>query len=257
MKFIITFFLGIIILGGFIYFYHPTPFFNQPSQTIPSPSNTLTINAPAAGLSYKNIDYLLYMQAVSFPNQLTLIPNFTDKKSSKILLEEDNCRYGINAGFYTTDDQPLGLFMTNNQKLSPEIPNSLLLNGFFYKNNDGTIEIASHAPQENPEFIFQSGPLFTPYTQLKINNDASERRNVIGKTTDGKFYFISIVTAENNKNGPLLADLPAIFQTFNNASELQFALLLNLDGGSAAAFFDNSGNAMEELTYVGAFICGK
>lgn len=174
-------------------------------------------------------------------------------------MQQNDCTYGVNAGFYTTDHKPLGIFISDKQSLQTNIHANALFNGFIYKTKTGKIEITDNQPDASIDWIFQSGPLFTPDRKLTIKDDESARRILVGKTDLGDFYFLAITETNNTNSGPLLADLPEIIQLFNKLTTTHPPLttILNLDGGSASAFYGTGGTKLQELVLVGSFLCGK
>lgn len=243
-------------------------------KPLPTPFPTAQTTSDATTVTYKNTDYNIYMQKIADTRRLTLIPNFNERKSSGAIMEEYGCRYGANAGFYTAEGKPLGLFFTDGNLINSKVHTSQLFNGFVFGNSRGLFDIRSSVPKskENSlDFYFQSGPLFTPETKLTIRSDERARRILIGKTNQGMFYFLALVEVDNVNSGPLLADLPAIIHRYNetqlttnnlsseagSGSAGQLTTLLNLDGGSASAFYSQDGVQISELTPIGSFLCGK
>lgn len=223
---------------------------------IPSPSSQISTYVPIK-LTYKDRTYHIYIEKITVPEQLLLIANFDAKKFAQVLYEEHNCQIGINGGFYTTENTPLGLFYTDSYWINQTTHSASLFNGFVSGGLDGSVVLAT-----NPEtagtarFIFQSGPLFTPSTKLSIINDEPERRALIGQTTAKETYILLITEEKNTFGGPLLAELPALIGIYNDKADEPLQTLVNLDGGSASTFI-NSEVAIEELTPIGSFLCMK
>ncbi|MEK7165633.1 MAG: phosphodiester glycosidase family protein [Patescibacteria group bacterium] len=259
MKLIITALL--VILGIFILKNRETNY--QPIRK-PLATATLKPDPSPLKLNYNNRDYAVYLQKIE-PDKVILIPNFTEKKSAATLMKEFKCKYGVNGGFYTPDHKPLGVFHAGefDQRKSH---NESLFNGYVHKPAGGSLHIGSeYIPNFRDisiEFIFQSGPLFTPQTKLKMQNDELARRMLIGKTGQEEYFFLAVTEAGNVNSGPYLADLPQILTLFNNSQPAspagkQLTTLLNLDGGSASAFRDDVGVTLGELTPIGSFLCGR
>lgn len=255
MKYLVIFIVGLTIWFGFY-------MRSNLRKSLPLPeaspaSLEFRTKKPGETINFNQKTYKLFLQKISVPQNLRLITNFEDKKTSQTLIMDNQCRYGINAGFYTNEDMPLGLMFAQDKYINSQVHNSLLLNGFFYKTTDGNLGISDTYPENKLDFVFQSGPLFTPQSKLKITDDKQAKRSLIAKSADSWFYLLAVVDSANSQNGPLLSDLPGIIREFNNNSRIKLTDLLNLDGGSASAFYDDSGNALEELTFIGALICGK
>lgn len=229
-------------------------------KPLPTPFPTAQTTSDATTVTYKNTDYNIYMQKID-ARRITLIPNFNERKSSGAIMEEYGCRYGANAGFYTAEGKPLGLFFAGGNLINSKVHTSQLFNGFIFGNSQDLFDMGSFVPRDNNlDFYFQSGPLFTPETKLTIKNDERARRILIGKTNQGEFYLLALTEVDNVNSGPLLAELPEVIKRLNSLSIIhnsQFIILLNLDGGSASAFYSQGGIQISELTPIGSFLCGK
>jgi uncharacterized protein YigE (DUF2233 family) len=239
--------------------------------TTPIPSSLVTNKYE---VEFNQNKYSIYLQKITEPKNLSLIPNFSEKLDSSEIMKNNNCKYGINGGFYTHENKPLGLFFSNNQFIQDTVHQNVLFNGYFSKTYENKLNINTKIPafeksdtDNQYQFAFQSGPYFTPQTKLNINNDESARRMLVGESDKEEFYFLAITTLENTHSGPLLADLPQIIFLLNSQLNAKPALpagrrytlnaLLNLDGGSASAFYSDTGIQLSELTPIGSFLCGK
>ena len=167
----------------------------------------------------------------------------------------------MNGGFYTKENLPLGIFKAGNNILNLSAHTNELFNGFVYKTKSNQLIISRVAPVlENTEFAFQSGPLFSGETKLNIISDEPARRMLLGKTQLDQFYILAITESLNTFSGPRLTDLPQIVNIYNQQSSTKhqpLTTLINLDGGSASAFYNTQGTSFKELTAIGSFICGK
>lgn len=244
--------LIVIILSILLYSLFQTRFINPLSRkNLPSPT-PLARRERGISIMYDAVEYLLYIQLVN-PADLQLIPNFTEKKSAKLLLDEHACLYGANAGFYTPEHTPVGLFYTKEQTHDPII--SSLLNGFVYI-APGLVTITD-APLDfqgsDWQYAFQSGPLFATSEKLKIKNDERARRILIAETDKSEHYIIALTEKESTNSGPYLSEVPLILAK----APIAFTRAINLDGGSASAFFNTDGVNLYEITPIGSFLCGK
>ncbi len=242
-----------------------------PTSNVSTPTPLTTNNLqPTTIIEYDARRFALYIQPITNPSNLMLIPNFTEKKSSQELMEENKCRYGISGGFYTTDNKPLGLLVVDGKQFAPLNNTSDLINGFFFKAQDNMLYLSTKEEMQlqmvgiSTEFLsfaLQSGPYFTPQSVLKIKDDEYARRMLVGKDSNGKFYFIAITEEENAHSGPLLADLPNIIKELNsmNLNAIPYTLnaILNLDGGSASALYSKEGIKLQELVSIGSLLCGR
>lgn len=196
--------------------------------------------------------YSMYMQPIT-PHTLTLIPNFSQKKTSSEIVDEHACAYGANGGYYTTAGKPLGLFVTAGVQLSAPTT-STAANAFLVKYPDDTLAITQTPPPADAvSFALQAGPYLIPGVTPRITNDEHARRVLIGQTKEGAWHFIVIMNSENAYDGPLLSEIPTLL----TKGRTSYTEVLNLDGGTASAFYNVGGYRFGELTMVGSFFCGK
>lgn len=201
------------------------------------PGKTVTSN-PAQNPEY-------YVYPVSNGENLTLIPNYTQKKAVKDLVAENNCKAGINGGFYDENNLPLGwLFWGGNLVQKPR--NSDLFNGSVWQDMKGKINIGYADVPKDVTWGFQTGPRLIEQgkkVSLNLESDKAARRSVLGVSTEGKVSLVSV---------------PDIYlgELADKIASLNFWEAINLDGGRASAFWDGS-NLVPELEPVGSFICLK
>ena len=172
-------------------------------------------------------------------SNIELISNFSEKKSAKDLMKENGCVAGINGGFYTEDNKPLGLFI-NDYKLVQKESSSLLFNGFVSEKG-----ISRNMPTD-VKWGFQTGPMLVDEDRglkIEIREDRPARRSVIGVNKLGEFVFISTDPVN-------LEDLPEKIKNLN------LVTAVNLDGGSAAAFYSPD-MTISESSPVGSWLCAK
>ncbi len=189
-------------------------------------------------------------------DNLKLIPNFTEKLSSKEIIAQNNCKFLSNSAFYSKDNQPLGLIVANNQTIANWRENPLF-DGILSINDMATPRITRSIPQDRLVTAIQTGPILKENNQfqtLKIQNDYESRRVVAAITGENKLFFLSIYNPDSQFSGPFLADLPNALKSFEQKSGIIFADIVNLDGG-AASTFNAEGESLSELSPVGAFFC--
>lgn len=187
---------------------------------------------------------------------LSLIANFTTRSDAKSLMKEYGCTSAVSGGFYTETNTPLGLFKTNNTQYAPKIQSSFV-NGFLWFDEADvphitrTIDesIASQALQTGPILIEQRKPV-----PLTIRNDFGARRVVAALDTSGDLIFLVLYDADKVFDGPLLADVPKTLSNIFESENIEVTDAINLDGGSASAFFSTS-DSLSELTPVGSLFC--
>jgi len=195
-------------------------------------------------------------------DNVVLLPNFDNRLTSAEIINKYNCDYGVNGGFYTQANMPLGLFYTDGAFLGQNIVSNTF-NAYFAKNiNDKKLRILSSVDDENIEnsfeFIFQTGPLFDITSDFSISfaDRQYARRSILARDIDNNFYFFSIFDKESRFSGPRLEDIPIIFKSEDLQTIANFVEVLNLDGGSASAFYDKSTNTkIGEITPIGSFLC--
>ncbi len=250
MKFRAVLFIFIIALGSiFIAYKKSLPRAEQSTAQTISP--TIALFPPDSEVTLQDHDFLIYWQMIN-PKGLILIPNFLEKKTSALLKEDNTCLYGVNGGFYTPEHTPIGLFVSNHTLLSKASINQTL-NGFFVKNIDGSLALTRNQPNSDSAFALQSGPYIVPGVALNIKKDSFDRRVLIARTDSDAWYFIAITDKENSFSGPKLLHIPTIVQSL----PIGVSEALNLDGGSASAFYNDKGVRLGELTAIGSFFCGK
>lgn len=195
---------------------------------------------------------------VTDPFNLFLIANFDQKDNAKDVSDAKACKALTNAGFYTTDNQPTGLFISEGVITGKFIP-SQLADGILSVNYLGTPRITRVVPTDTLRVAVQAGPLLkenNAFQKLNLIEDKQARRVVAGVTGSNELYFIVFYSKNSVYNGPLLVDLPGVVQSFEQKSGIVFADAVNLDGGSASAFYAD-GFSLSELSPVGAFFCAK
>ncbi len=228
------------------------PWAEEPVSSPTSPDNPNTID-----LVVKNNPVRAIWTEINSQN-LILIPNFKEKKNSSDVNQEYHCKVMTSAGFYTQDDKPVGLFVSDGQLLRKENANALF-NGFVTIDTNKNIFITKSVPDTTIQDAIQTGPFFLSYGNfetLKIKGDEPARRVAALIDTYGKLYLAIFFTENSKFNGPLLGDMPEVIQHFANSSKIQIIHAINLDGGSASTFYKGD-IQMAELTHVGAFFCQK
>ncbi len=210
---------------------------------VPYSSPTVTWNDIAYGFEYFEIKDI---------SQLTLIANFTQKKSSELLIKENKCQYAINGGYYDTNSKPLGLFISHALKTA-SITNSLI-NGYIAITNKSTIDFDL---PENPTIALQTGPMLMvegKKLKLAIKNDEYARRMIAGIPSQGTLVFMTIFVPETKVQGPQLTDLPNIIEQINTTLPNPLLSAINLDGGNASMFKDKDVYIPEVLP-IGSLFC--
>ena len=206
-------------------------------------------------VEYSGVKYSVYYAVVKDVQRINLFPNFKEKATSSELVKSKNCSLLTNGGFYSKEGTPLGLFISQGWKTSNAYF-SPLLNGYFTI-YDGAALISSTQPTGEIKSAVQSGPILLESGQfkpLKIKNDKTARRTTVSLTKDGEVVFAVFYDTQNNLQGPYLSDLPKYLNDFKVASGLKITDSINLDGGSASAFYDGD-FFLPEFNPIGSYFC--
>lgn len=277
MKKIISFFVfaALIVIILFMIYSSARQVVHKLASPLPTtpviPTEIVPTKTPAKEFKLDGKTYQFYFHKIEKKETLSLIPNFQNAIFSLQIMKNNNCTFGINGGFYKKEGGSLGLFYTD-QKLYGTKIQSTTFNGILGGKKDGTLFIMSSMdfPVYSDysasvyQFLLQSGPLIFLKNALQPNyiEEDYSRRSLIAKTVGGDFYLFSIFEKDNAFNGPRLKDLRGIFLTpefigkIPDFSGTSFELILNLDGGSASAFYDKNVQ-VEEFNPIGSFLCGK
>jgi uncharacterized protein YigE (DUF2233 family) len=186
---------------------------------------------------------------------LTIILNYPEQKTFDTLVSENQCTAAINGGFYQPGGLPLGWLVTEGKTLSEAIP-SVLLNGYLAISD--TTRLMDELPGAT-RYGLQSGPLLLwngDVLPLRIRNDELARRSVVAITESGETVFLSVFTGDQVFEGPYLGELPVVVAQINEDQFLGITNAMNLDGGSASAFYSPQ-HRLGELTDVGSVLCAK
>lgn len=195
---------------------------------------------------------------ISNSDSLFLFPNFIEKYTLNEALSNYTCKNLTSGGFYTETNSPIGLFISEEGKLSNEA-NNKLFNGYFTLTKNGIPTINRKYSGDPVRIGLQAGPILIysgVVQKLSLVSDKMARRNVIALTKEDEIYFITIYDKESVFIGPLLVNLPEIINTIQNEIGAEFDSALNLDGGTASVFY-NQDIQLSELTLVGSFFCER
>jgi len=233
----------------------------KPDRKSNSENITDVLGAPATTANledvlYNGATYRAQWFEVKNADQITLDSNLIDKLPANKIHETQNCQYLVNAGFYTPDDKPIGYFLSDGQILRSEIT-SPTFNGFFSINDFATSRITNVLPLDHLRLALQSGPVLIENSflqKLSINNDKPARRSIVATTSENHAVFIVVYDPESQFNGPFLADLPEILKIFQSEVDIILADALNLDGGTASAFYTPE-VGLSELSPIGSYFC--
>lgn len=229
--------------------------------TSPSPTITPTptkIPEKTLSLKFENKEYLVSWFKISKDNKISLYPNFKDKTIFTKFTTQKECKFAINANFYDKNNNPLGLFIGENYNKTQKLE-SALFNGVFYHSENGKFQINDEFSDEKIKMAVQSGPMLflnKNKLKLKIIDDRQARRMFVLVTPNNDVYFASAYDKDSELQGPYLQDLPEVIAEFASKAKIEIESALNLDGGSASAFF-NGETMLQEISPVGGIFCVK
>jgi exopolysaccharide biosynthesis protein len=199
---------------------------------------------------------------VADPQKIALYPNFGARESAAELFAKNQCRSLVNGGFYGKDGQPIGLFVSEGERRGEKIVDDFF-DGFLIITKDGKARLLSalpvDLPHESVRIALQSGPWLIRNgrpQQTSVRGDKFARRIVVARTTKNTILFLVVFDPQNVFSGPKLTELPKILLKFGEESGISLKEALNLDGGSASAFYTDS-LQIPERTYIGSFFCIK
>ncbi len=242
--------LAVLIVAAFLIFKPSAP--KNINSVLPSPT-------PQAlekfSVEYKDQKYFVNWIEVSDISKISLHPNFEQKQTAKAAKSEKSCQSLVNAGFYTTDNKPVGLFIQNGGMLRDRNINSLF-NGIFGITFVDKAFIGTKYPVGSTKYAIQSGPILISESKelaLSIKNDENARRVAVALTPSGHIVFV-VIYGPGAYQGPMLEDLPGVLKALESQIDINFSDAINLDGGSASAFITD-GVSLEELSPVGSLFC--
>ncbi len=195
---------------------------------------------------------------ISNTDSLFLIPNFQENYTAEEAVSKHVCNNLTSGGFYTETNSPIGLFISEAEKLGDDVHNTLF-NGYFTLTKNGVAAITKYYSGEPVRIGLQAGPMLLSdgvVQKLSLKSDKMARRNIVALTKDNEIFFITIYNNESVFVGPLLSNLPELVSVIQNELNIKFDSALNLDGGSASAFYTQEMH-FSELTPVGSFFCEK
>lgn len=203
----------------------------------------------------QNFEYAIWKNNPS--TNINLVANFTQQASMVDIVLKNNCVAAINGGFYDTKNQPLGWLVENKQTLKKPIKSSLF-NGFVYQTGK-VFGIKRTVPAALASWGIQTGPIVWESgkpLQLKLTSDKFARRIVLAVNNNALVIWMAIYGQNSVFDGPRLANLPKIVALINDQEQLQLDTAVNLDGGSASAFYSPE-KKLYEFSSVGSVLCAR
>jgi len=254
-KVLVTTALLIPILMLFVFYKGGRIIIDEVSPT-PQTLGTEEVGVAENSINLDEKYYSYSVFEVKEMDKLLLIPNFTEKLTSTTVQEKYDCKLLVNAGFYTEDNNPTGLFVSNRKTLKKWINNNLL-NGVFSINDFLTPRITKVQPDDPLISAVQTGPVLIENNstqKLALSSDKPSRRVVAATTGENSLYFMVIYNKDQVFDGPYLEDLPSLVAKVSEKEGVSIADAINLDGGKASVFYSVTEN-LSELTFVGGYFC--
>ncbi len=245
---------SILFLLLFLFLYQKTKTHDSHIQEQPPPQVTTIPTQTSHTIQYEDVEYSYDYIFVHDLTKLKLISNFVSQTRGSTLAKQNNCIAAVNGGFYSTDNKPLGAFVSDDYIQDHPIQ-SALLNGYFGY-TDTKADISTTFDPTYPS-ILQSGPLLIQHSSpllLQMTNDEHARRTAVGIANDMRVVFITIYIQDSIYNGPLLEELPFILKLVADDLGIPISTALNLDGGSAT-YFKSKTQELPELSSVGSIFC--
>lgn len=257
LLFLIVLILVFGIAAYIFYWAEPANFVSP--LTSSTPENKLTPPTVYKFLEIKsqNKVYQVAWIKVDNPTSFNLYLNLPDQRSAEELKEEKHCNTLVNAGFYTKDKKPIGLFQTDG-KLQSIFVQSKLFNGIFSLDKSASAHV-SRTPPVGSILALQAGPILIyegKVQDLGVLRDEEARRTAVALSQDNAVIFLSIFDKDSVYLGPKLSDLPLFVKRIEQELQIEFVSALNLDGGTASAFLSD-GVSLSELSPIGSYFCIK
>lgn len=256
MKKIFFLVILFIILTGLIFIIKIIPdkqSFNLPAESeIVQTDPIQKVDQPENSKEYKSV-----WIKVNDKDKLTLFTNLDNKLPSKELATKYSCLHLVSGGFYDTENNHIGLLVSEGNIISQSQENNLF-NAYFSISKTGVVSITEY-PVFSPRISLQTGPYLLKNgenAELKLEKDENARRLALGIDKDKNIYFIAVYEQKNLFLGPKLVDLPKIIEQLNTEKKLTLVDVINLDGGAHSAFI-SSVVSLSEASPIGSFFCIK
>ncbi|MEI6327251.1 MAG: phosphodiester glycosidase family protein [Candidatus Roizmanbacteria bacterium] len=186
---------------------------------------------------------------------VNLHTNLDQKLASSLLISKFHCDSAASGGFYDANDNPIGLFVSENAKVSSAINHDLFI-GYLYSQNGESISISRQSPGIDVLWALQSGPIVWDEgpTTVRVKNDENARRIVAAVDVNGAGYLLSIVDGGSEYSGPPLTELTDLVGQIETREGLHFSTAINLDGGFHS-FFKTESVYLGSLAPAGSILC--
>lgn len=228
---------------------------NRVGKTVPVSTETVVSENVINKVRIADAEFN-YTFFVTDPRKIKLVANFDDKNSSEAISDSNDCEKGINGSFYNQNREPLAGWEANGN-VRKNITHNNLLNGYIGLSESNFFWLGREIPEEPMKWGMQAGPVLMTQGKKEVLNMATDkpaRRSVAGITSTGQAVMISVFLENSRYDGPTLELLPEVILKINETESLQIDRALNLDGGSASAYYTQT-YKLPELIAVGSFLC--
>lgn len=255
-------FLPVVILAGLVLFatINKSTYKDKSEPDIADTEVLGKENTESNGLieiNLSNSKYKIYWFKAE-PENLNLIANFKNKLPANEMFEVNKCNLGVNAGFYSKQNEPLGYFVTGYETKYKFVKNKIM-NGILSVNSMDTPRITRGITSDQPKIAVQTGPFLIENDKVlnaSLNNDKKARRIVAVVSSNNELFFLAITSLRSSFGGPEISELGEILTIFEKKTNINIADAINLDGGSAS-YFNSEENVLSEISPIGALFCEK
>lgn len=208
--------------------------------------------------NWGDIEYEYLWFTVNDFERVRFESNLDRLRSVREIIKDEDCKQLINGGFYDKNNQHLGWVVSAESQLSNS-RNSELFNGYLFRDESG-IRLVQEKPV-NGKIVWgvQTGPVLMiggAPKRLAVKNDEPKRRAIALVTNNNELIFAVIYKKDSLYVGPYLNDLPMAMEEMVRFLEVEIESAINLDGGSASAFWDGK-RLVEEINPIGGYFCVK
>jgi len=170
-----------------------------------------------------------------------------ESKTAQEVCQETNSAAAINANFFGTNLQPLGLIISNSTLLHPLQLGGHTLTGIYVNNPEMNKIIHRDKFQSSDDFVeaVQAGPrLIADGQPISIPEDSSTRRSAIAIDGNGR---ILLFASKDRFPGLSLKE----FQQILLDKDLDIKDALNLDGGGSSQLYVSYSKLGQEISVSG------
>jgi len=186
-----------------------------------------------------------------------MVYNYEGRSGTQTIIAANGCKAAINGGFYDKNYRPLGLVIDEARQMSKNRPNGLF-NGYLFLRPNGSMDISDRPVYANVRDVIQTGPILVENGRAVASGESKDpaRRMVAAKLQDGQMMFVAVYDSQSRLDGPPLSALAEVVLAAAEKEGKQVLQAINLDGGSASAFYNQNVN-LKEWQPVGSVWCLK